>query len=111
MLVGLWFLLLQAILGFFDTVWYHEWRARLPIRCPEVRTELFLHGARNLIYALLFVILPNFELHGKWAVALLVLIAAEVVITLSDFVVEARVRKFIGGVYLGERVTHALLGV
>jgi len=36
---------------------------------------------------------------------------AEVVITLADFVTEDRVRKPLGGVYAGERVTHAVMGL
>lgn len=36
---------------------------------------------------------------------------AEIVITLCDFVVEDEVRKSIGGVYPGERITHALIGI
>ena len=36
---------------------------------------------------------------------------AEIVITLADFVTEDRVRKALGGVYPGERVTHAIMGL
>ena len=36
---------------------------------------------------------------------------AEIVITLADFVIEDRVRKVLGGVYPGERVTHAVMGL
>ncbi len=38
-------------------------------------------------------------------------IVAEIVLTLWDFVVEIAVRKPLGDVYAGERVTHAVLGI
>jgi hypothetical protein len=38
-------------------------------------------------------------------------VSAEIAITLADFVVEDRVRRPLGGVYPGERVTHALMGI
>ena len=36
---------------------------------------------------------------------------AEIVLTLTDFVVEIAVRKQLGDVYAGERVTHAVMGI
>lgn len=39
------------------------------------------------------------------------ILAAEIVLTLTDFVVEIRVRQPIGDVYAGERVTHAIMGI
>jgi hypothetical protein len=40
-----------------------------------------------------------------------VLLAAEIVITISDFIVEDRVRKPLGGLFAGERATHAIMGI
>src|SRR5690606_22253349 len=40
-----------------------------------------------------------------------VILAAEIVITLADFVVEDEVRRVMGGVFPGERVTHAVMGI
>jgi hypothetical protein len=37
--------------------------------------------------------------------------AAEIALTLTDFVVEIAVRKQLGDVYGGERVTHAVMGI
>jgi hypothetical protein len=42
---------------------------------------------------------------------LAVLLAAEITLTLTDFVVEDAVRSFLGGVYPGERVMHAVMGL
>jgi hypothetical protein len=39
------------------------------------------------------------------------MLAAEIVLTLWDFVVEIRVRRPFGDVYAGERVTHAVMGI
>src|ERR1051325_5101305 len=75
------------------------------------RAELGLHAVRALIYGVVFATLPRVEWRGAWALALAALLAAEIVITLKDFVVEDRVRKPLGGVYPGERVTHALMGI
>jgi hypothetical protein len=108
---ALWLLALQGVIGAFDTVYYHEWRARLPALGGAARAELALHAARALIYGVVFAALPRFEWRGAWALALAALLAAEIIITLKDFVVEDRVRKSLGGVYAGERVTHAVMGI
>jgi hypothetical protein len=108
---ALWLLAIQGVLGAFDTLYYHEWRARLPAAGPSARVELGLHAARDFIYAIVFATLPWVAWQGWWAVALAALLAAEVFITLKDFVVEDRVRKPLGGVYPDERVTHALMGI
>ena len=110
MITALWLLALQGAFGAFDTLYYHEWRARLPA-LPGARAELRLHAARALVYAVIFGALPRVAWRGAWAYALGALLAAEVVITLRDFVVEDRVRAPLGGVFAGERVTHALMAI
>jgi hypothetical protein len=44
-------------------------------------------------------------------IGLVAILAAEVVITLKDFIVEISVRRPLGDVYAGERVTHAIMGI
>lgn len=39
------------------------------------------------------------------------MIVAEIILTLWDFVVEIAVRRDLGDVYAGERVTHAIMGI
>jgi hypothetical protein len=107
---ALWLLALQGAIGAFDTLYYHEWRARLPA-LEGARAELRLHAVRALIYGVVFAALPRFEWRGAWAYALAALLAAEIVITLRDFVVEDGVRAPLGGVFAGERVTHALMAI
>jgi hypothetical protein len=111
MTVALWLLALQGVIGAFDTVYYHEWRARLPARGRQAAPELKLHAARDVLYAVLFATLPWLAWQGAWALALVGILAAEIALTLRDFVVEIRVRKPFGDVYGGERVTHAVMGI
>ncbi len=111
MRLALWLLACQGLMGAFDTLYYHEWRARLPALGREARAELGLHAARALIYSAIFGTLPWVAWRGWWTLALAALLAAEIVITLADFVVEDRVRRALGGVFHGERVTHALMGI
>jgi hypothetical protein len=111
LITALWLLAFQGALGAFDTLYYHEWRARLPARGDTTRDELRLHAARDFIYAVVFASLPWVAWRGAWSLMLSALLLAEIFITLRDFVVEDRVRKPLGGVYPGERVTHALMGI
>ena len=107
---ALWLLAVQGAIGAFDTLYYHEWRARLPA-LDGARPELRLHAARALVYGVVFAALPRFEWRGAWGYALGALLAAEILITLRDFVVEDGVRAPLGGVFAGERVTHAVMAI
>ena len=111
MTVALWLLLVQGVIGAFDTLYYHEWRARLPARGVESSSELKLHAARDLFYAVLFGTLPWVEWHGRLALVIAAVLIAEIILTLADFVVEITARKSLGDVYAGERVTHAVMGI
>jgi uncharacterized protein len=92
------------LMGAFDTIYHHEGTERLAWRASQ-RTELMLHGVRNLAYAVMFTALGWFEPRGGWAIALLLLLAGELLITLWDFVEEDRTRHLPAT----ERVTHTLL--
>jgi uncharacterized protein (TIGR01777 family) len=82
----------QAVLGAFDNLWHHELEARLPQRV-SARRELALHAAREAIYGLLFLIVAWIECRGAWAAVVGAMLAAEVVITLADFLEEDRTRR------------------
>jgi hypothetical protein len=110
MRTALWLLGLLGLIGAFDTLYFHEWRGRLVAR-PDMRAELRLHVARDGIYVVIFGTLGLVAWHGWWAAVLVVLLVAEIVITLADFVTEDRVRAGIGGVFAGERITHAIMGI
>jgi hypothetical protein len=111
MTVALWLLAIQGIIGAFDTLYYHEWRARLPARGIRAASELKLHAARDFFYGVLFATLPWIAWQGRWVLVLIGVIVAEIVLTLTDFVIEIAVRKELGDVYGGERVTHAIMGI
>src|SRR5689334_2996481 len=103
----LWSLIcVQLALGLFDIAYHHEMTERLAWR-PSQRHELHLHGARNLIYAALFLVLGLFEPHGLWAMLAIAVLATEVIITLMDFVEEDISRKLPAT----ERITHTLLAL
>ena len=103
----LWTLIaIQIAMGAFDTLYHHELTERLPWR-PSQRHELALHAVRNLLYATLFLVLGFFETHGVWALLVIAVLAAEVVITLMDFVEEDLSRKLPAS----ERINHTLLAL
>lgn len=111
MTIALWLLAIQGVIGAFDTIYYHEWRARLPARGQAAAAELKLHAARDFFYAVLFGTLPWLAWQGGWVAVLAAVIVAEIVLTMWDFIVEIAVRKTLGDVYAGERVTHAVMGI
>jgi hypothetical protein len=110
-ITALWLLALQGVFGAFDTLYYHEWRARLPAGGAQTRPELLLHAVRDMVYALLFALLPRYRGQGAWAGVLVVLVACEIVITLVDFRVEDSVRAPFGGTFPGERTTHTIMAI
>jgi len=111
MTVVLWILAVQGVIGGFDTVYYHEWRARLPALGRNAALELKLHAGRDFLYAILFGTLPWLSWQGLWVLVLVTILLAEIILTLWDFVAEIGVRKSLGDVYAGERVTHAIMGI
>src|SRR6267154_5181977 len=100
-----------ACLGAFDTLYYHEWRARLPAMGLLARSELQLHAVRDFVYAVIFSTLPWVAWQGQYVLPLIVLLIVEIILTLWDFVVEDWIRKPLGGVYPGERVMHGIMGI
>jgi hypothetical protein len=103
---AIWFLLAQGALGAFDTLWYHEYKLRLPHR-RTARAELRLHAARDFAYAMIFFSLGWMAWRGALAWVLVAVLAFEIVVTLWDFIEEDRTRKLPPG----ERVTHAVMGI
>jgi uncharacterized protein (TIGR01777 family) len=103
----LWTLIaVQIAMGVFDTFYHHELTERLAWR-PSQRYELKLHGVRNLLYALLFLVLGWLEVHGIFAVVIIAVLVIEIVITLMDFVEEDLSRKLPAS----ERINHTLLAI
>ncbi len=104
--VAIWVLMVQACLGAFDTLYYHEYKLKLA-HGDHSKTELRLHASRDFLYALIIGSLAWGTWHG-WSVYILVgALVAEIGITLWDFVEEDRVRKLPPG----ERVMHSIMGI
>ena len=97
---------IQIAMGVFDTFYHHELTERLAWR-PSQRFELKLHALRNMFYALLFLIFGWLEVHGLLAMIIIAVLAAEIVITLMDFVEEDLSRKLPPS----ERINHTLLAI
>ncbi|HLK56662.1 MAG TPA: hypothetical protein VKU00_08865 [Chthonomonadaceae bacterium] len=106
MTIALLLLLAQGVLGACDTLYYHEYKLRLPAQ-PHARHELQLHAFRDFIYALLFGTIGWLTWNGLFAWLFLLLLLMEIVITLADFLEEDRTRKLPPG----ERVMHAIMGI
>lgn len=96
----------QGVLGAFDTLFHHELTEALPQR-KNARRELSIHAIRALLYSVLFIGLSAWAWHGAWTVVLFGLFAAEIILTLWDFVVEDRTRLLPAT----ERVTHTILAI
>jgi uncharacterized protein len=99
-----WLLLAQGVMGGFDTLFNHELVEHLPRR-PEARPEIGLHSMREAIWALLLAGLGWLEWHGAWALALALVVAAEIAVTALDEWTENRIRVL----PQNERVLHVFL--
>ncbi|GLR13938.1 epimerase [Chitinimonas prasina] len=99
-------LILQGLMGAFDTLYHHELTVGLPQR-PGARKELTLHAVRALLYGVVFAALAHVGFHGLWVAAIAALVLVEVGLTLWDFVVEDNSRKLPST----ERVLHTVLAI
>ena len=106
MKIAVWILMVQACLGAFDTLYYHEFRLKLA-HGNNSQTELRLHAIRDFLYALIIGTLGFVTWNGPLAWVLFAALFAEIIITLNDFVEEDRIRKLPPG----ERVMHAIMGI
>ena len=101
-----WLILAQMAMGAFDILWHHEFTERLAWRQSQ-KQELRLHGVRNFIYGIAFLVLGFMVPTGWLALVMIGLLIIEVIITLIDFVEEDRSRKLPET----ERITHTLLAL
>ncbi|MDX1946751.1 MAG: hypothetical protein SFU86_15225 [Pirellulaceae bacterium] len=99
-------LIVQGVLGALDTLYYHEFQQRIAARSTGA-LELRLHAARDFFYALLFGSLAWTQWRGWLAWLLVTVLAAEILITLWDFIEEDLRRPLPPG----ERVMHTLLAI
>ncbi|MFK0153099.1 hypothetical protein ACIQVK_13635 [Streptomyces sp. NPDC090493] len=108
---ALWLLAVLGLLGGFDTVCFHEIRGRLPAHLPGLQPEMKLHAGRSFIHVAVLGTLPWIAWRGAWAVVLTALLLCEISITPADCMVEDQVRKPMGGLLPGERVTHTITAI
>lgn len=106
MTIAIWILLVQAILGATDTLYYHEYKLQLA-HGDHTQMELKLHALRDFSYAIIIGLLGFATWNGALAWLLLAILLSEIVITLWDFVEEDKVRKLPAG----ERCMHAIMGI
>ncbi|MBC8064518.1 MAG: hypothetical protein H7Y17_06795 [Chlorobia bacterium] len=103
---AIWVLMVQASLGAFDTLYYHEYKLKLA-HGDHSKVELRLHATRDFLYSMIIGSLAWGTWHG-WSVYILAAsLLAEIGITLWDFVEEDRVRKLPPG----ERIMHSIMGI
>ena len=105
MTLALWIVLaLQMAMGALDTLYHHELTERLAWRDSQAG-ELKLHAIRNIAYAFAFGVLALFQPGGWFAIGLIMLLVAEVGVTLCDFAEEDLTRKL----PVTERLLHTLM--
>ena len=106
MLTALYLLLIQGLLGAFDTLYYHEYQQQLP-RNASAKVELRLHASRDFAYAIVFGSLGWVLWHGVWAWGFLAILIFEIGITLWDFIEEDLTRRLPAG----ERAMHTIMAI
>jgi hypothetical protein len=106
MRTAIWLLLVQASLGAFDTLYYHEYKLKLPSG-DHTSLELRLHASRDFAYAIIIGSLGFLTWNGSFAWILAALLLAEICITIWDFIEEDRIRWLPAG----ERAMHAIMGI
>jgi uncharacterized protein len=97
-------LALQGVMGAIDTLVNHELLEALPQR-REARREIGLHAMREAVYGALFLGFAWFAWQGAFAAVIGALLAAEVAVTVSDELVENRIRVL----PQNERALHVFL--
>jgi hypothetical protein len=101
-------LLLVGLLGAFDVLYFHHYKARVPYD-PAKRREAWAHVAKAPVYAALFLVVPNLALSGAALALLAGLVALDVAIAAWDVTTEGDARRSSGGLPAGEYALHLLI--
>src|SRR5687767_12477753 len=110
MIAANYLLLALGILGAIDILLYHSVSHGIRTH-TESRWELITHAMRGPTYAILFLIVPNFELRGAFAIALALLLLIDIGISIADFWLERQSRAALGGLPSGEYVLHMMMAM
>ena len=107
-----WFICAQAFMGLVDILVHHELTQRLAWRV-EAAAELRLHGARNLLYSVVYLLLGWTQPGGAWAWFIIGVLALETLLTFWDWLEEDASRSPLGMQPLpaSERCLHGLLTI
>ncbi|MBL8858793.1 MAG: hypothetical protein JNL28_09830 [Planctomycetes bacterium] len=108
--ISSWILLAMGVLGAADILFFHKLAHNLHAH-PPARAELITHSLRGPTYAALFAMVPNFEFHGAWFVALMAVLAFDLAISIADFWIEPTSRRALGGLPRGEYLLHVFLAM
>lgn len=103
-------LFVLGVLGAVDILLYHSVSHGIRSH-QDSRDELIVHALRGPTYAALFILVPNFALHGLFFWLLIGILAFDVLISLVDFMLERKSRAFFGGLPSGEYVLHIVLAM
>ena len=103
-------LFLLGCLGATDIALYYSVAHGIRSHADSVG-ELVTHSLRGPTHAALFLLVPNFELHGLFAWGLMALFVFGVGISIWDFSLEQDSRRFLGGLPSGEYVLHMLMAI
>ena len=108
--VATYLLFILGCLGGTDILLYHSISHSIRSH-QDSRLELFIHSLRGPTYAALFLLVPNFALHGRFFWLLIAIFVFDVLISLADFIIERESREFFGGLPTGEYVLHTILAM
>src|SRR5690349_10361499 len=103
-------LFLLGCLGAMDIALFHSVAHGIRSHTGSVG-ELITHSLRGPTYATLFLLVPNFELHGLFAWGLMALFVFDLGISIWDFSLEQDSRRLLGGLPSGEYVLHMLMAI
>jgi hypothetical protein len=103
-------LLALGVLGGVDILLYHSISHGIRTHA-ESRWELMTHAMRGPTYGILFLVAPNFEMRGAWALLLIAVLVLDVGISVADFWLERRSRAELGGLPSGEYVLHMMMAM
>lgn len=107
MVITFYYLLSLGFLGLIDIAYYHTYLCDLENNKDSSR-EVLIHKLRYLVYAILFLYVPNFKAHGYWVLIPALFLLLDLIITIFDALEEPYSRKKIGGIPRGEYVLHIL---
>jgi hypothetical protein len=108
--IATYLLLVLGLLGAADIAMYHSVAHGIRSH-PDSRQELMVHSLRGPTYAALFLVIPNFTLHGAAFWLLMALLAVDVAVSIVDFAIERQSREFLGGLPSGEYVLHMVIAM